>query len=233
MSPLIVFNNKSLDTNTYFNFVYLKPYFYLGTNKIFTIKKSHILNIDPSKKRRASRLLQPLATQMSGSQLSPLAFTYQKKLYVIFKGYYPLLHQIGTSFFEFEVYSPKTKCWTDSGNKAVRECGINSHLVLDDTIYFTTAPHVVLSFDLVNKLWIFIFDTYDVLARYHQYYINPPLTFDSDIQIIGNTVYVIPSHDMFLRPFLTHDRPFYDHIYDVPPSLPSSLHLFQVACYHR
>ncbi|KAL8144844.1 hypothetical protein AgCh_003165 [Apium graveolens] len=235
LSPLIVFSKKCLATDCYFAFVFLKPYFYFigGDNKIFTIRKSQLLKIDPSEKKRGSRLLKPLDTRMHGNKLDPLAFTYENNLYVISKGYFSLIYPIDESFFEFEVYSPKTKSWTDLGDKPMRHCGITSHLVFHDIVYFTTTSHVVVSFDLVNQLWLTMFDPYGLLARYPEYSVFPRSTFDSDIQIIGNTVFggifntpasfsdicasptLIPSDDMFLRPSLTHDRSFHDHIYAI------------------
>lgn len=123
--------------------MFIKPYFYfIGDNKIFRIRKSVLVDLDPSEKRRGSGLLEPLASSMHGTKLFPLAFTYRKKIYVISRGYYPLLQQSGRVYYEFEVYSPKHKSWTDLGNKPLRECHVKSHLVYNDVVYFTTSRHV-------------------------------------------------------------------------------------------
>ncbi|KAK1353831.1 hypothetical protein POM88_052196 [Heracleum sosnowskyi] len=240
LSPLIVFSNKSLTTNSYFAFAFLEPYFYFiggDKNKIFTITKSQLLKMDHSKKQRGSDILQPLGSSMNGTKLYLLAFTFQNKLYVISKGYFPLLQQIGTIYIDFEVYSPETNSWIYLGNKPLRESCVKSHLVHHDMVYFTTTADVVLSFNLVDEKRVSIFDPYGVLVRCPEFFPRPRPNFDTDIQIIGDVVFggiyfhqksffdicaspsLIPSDDMFLRPSLTHDEPFYNQIYTVPRQL--------------
>lgn len=88
---------------------------------------------------------------------------------------------------------------------------------------------------LIDEKWVSIFDLYGALVRCPEHYVRPRRpTFDTDIQIVGNTFFGLiygkgvsyfdihvssslnPSDDIFLRPSLTHDKLFRDYIYSLP-----------------
>lgn len=124
---------------------------------------------------------------MLGEKLDPLAFAYNGNLYVVSKAGC----SEGPIEYSFEVYSPSNDTWTDLCPKPLWESSIKSYVILDSMVYFTMSNQTVMSFNLSKAKWSIVYDPYGVLYIYRDqfpHYALPPLTYDSHIQVFGNTV---------------------------------------------
>lgn len=185
--PLIVFK-RSVLPKCECAFAFIEPKFYIvGEDEIFTLDKHKLLDLKPSKSSRGIELVKPLTTPMLGKKSNPLAFAYNNKLYVLSKGG----SDQGPQDYSFEVYCPSADNWTDLYPKPLWQSTVKAHVILDTFVYFTMSNECVMSFNLRTSKWSTVYDPFGVLYIYkHMFpqYIDPPPTFDSDIQVIGNAI---------------------------------------------
>lgn len=202
--PLVVFRYGVLP-NCDCAFAYIKPYFYIvGENKhhVFVIEKKHLLSLSPSKNARGAEFVSPISTPMSSDKSSPLAFAYNNNLYVLSKAR-TTLPKYKKNYNEFELYSPSKESWSPLGSKPLRDCDVDSYVVIGSMVYFTTSLHVVISFSLDRAHWATIYDPYgltyihkNTAPNSSQYSVCPP-TFKQQILLVQNDILASVSQHCF------------------------------------
>lgn len=240
--PLVVFTLGALP-NCECAFAYLEPHFYIiGERKtdVFALDKSALVKLTPSENLRGKKYLKPIAHMLS-EKFAPLAFTHENKLFVLSKACDPHYYKAPPLTRDFEVLDDVHASWSDLGCKPLQNTNVKSHLVIGSMVYFITANHVVLSFNLRVLQWSTVYDPFGVCYRgKHKLsdlskYVTFP-TFDTQVQVIGSTIFggvyshgqekhfdilashcLEPSDKFFLRPAFYQKNYYFIHALNTIP----------------
>ncbi|KAK1353838.1 hypothetical protein POM88_052203 [Heracleum sosnowskyi] len=188
--PLLFFKRRVLP-DCQCAFAFIEPNFYVigeERDEVCTFNKYTILNLKPTEKRRGSDFLVP-QTPMIWPKLEPLAFSYNDNLYVISKQGSPVPKQ----FNAFEFYSPLNGTWTDLWPKPMWQSSIKAYVIHQNMVYFSLTSQTIMSFNLKISKWSTVYDPYGQLYihkdRFPRYSDPIPSTFDSQIEVFGDTFF--------------------------------------------
>ncbi|KAK1371208.1 hypothetical protein POM88_037300 [Heracleum sosnowskyi] len=221
--PLLVFHPDVLPAG-FCALVHIGPFLYFVGEKpcdVFKILKTNISYLVQRGCNSGSKYLRPLKPRMQGPKKKPLVFVANDDLYVISR------ECCSNESHEFEVYSPLYDCWRNLSPGPKGYGKLKSHVVLDDIVYFATAPKIstqyqtesVLSYNLTDGRW-------SVLSTSPENGIHRDLgpAFDPPVEIISDMIFgafdftvAASPHtrysefvkDSFMRPTLAPDHDFY------------------------